>query len=133
MRSFFSRIHWKQFSAFPWHALFMALYAPLGLGAHNIGQTSLGSIVRAVTLSGILAILLLLVCWLFLRNWRAAGIVTTILMVLFLTYGHLYNFLNDLEVGGFLIGRHRYLVIVWAGLAVAGSWWAIRKSRNILH
>ena len=109
MRSFFSRIHWKQFSAFPWHALFIALYAPLGLGAHNIGQTSAGSIVRAVILSGAFAILLLGVCWLFLRNWQAAGVVTTLLLVLFLTYGHLYNYISDLEVGGILIGRHRYL------------------------
>ncbi len=130
MRSFLSRIHWKQVSAFPWHSLLIALYAPLGLGAHNIGQTSAGSIVRAVILSGTFAILLLGVCWLFLRNWQAAGVVTTLLLVLFLTYGHLYNYISDLEVGGILIGRHRYLVIVWTGLGLAGSWWALRKSRN---
>ena len=130
MRSLFSRIHWQQISAFPWHSLFIALYAPLGLGAHNIGQTSAGSIVRAVILSGMFAVLLLFVCWLFLRNWQAAGVVATLFLILFLTYGHLYNFISDLEVGGFLVGRHRYLVIVWAGLALAGSWWAIRRSRN---
>ena len=130
MRTLFSRIDRKQLSAFPWHSLLIALYAPLGLGAHNIGQTSAGSIVRAVILSGMFAILLLLVCWLILRNWQVAGAVTTLLMVLFLTYGHLYNYVSDLEVGGILVGRHRYLVIVWAGLAVAGSLWAIRTSRK---
>jgi hypothetical protein len=130
MRSLFSRIHWKQISAFPWHSLLIALYAPLGLGAHNIGQTSAGSIVRAVILSGMFAVLLLFVCWWLLRNGQVAGVVSTLLLVLFLTYGHLYNFISDLEVGGFLIGRHRYLVIVWAGLAIAGSWWAIRMSRR---
>lgn len=130
MRSLFSRIHWKQISAFPWHSLLIALYAPLGLGAHNIGQTSIGSIVRAVMLSGMFAILLLLVCRFFLRNWQVAGVVATLLLILFLTYGHLYNFISDLEVGGFLVGRHRYLVLIWIGVAVMGSWWAIRKSRR---
>jgi hypothetical protein len=130
MRSFLSRIHWKQVSVFPWYSLLIALYAPLGLGAHNIGQTSASSIVRAVILSGTFAILLLGVCWLILRNWQVAGVVTALLLVLFLTYGHLYNYLSDLEVGGILIGRHRYLVMLWAGLGLAGSWWAVRKSRN---
>jgi hypothetical protein len=130
MQSLFSRIHWKQVYAFPWHSLLIALYAPVGLGAHNIGQTSAGSIVRAVTLSGLFALLLLFVCWLLIRNWQVAGVVTTLLLVLFLTYGHLYNFISDLQVGGFLIGRHRYLVMAWFLFACLGSWWAIRKSRR---
>jgi hypothetical protein len=33
-------------------------------------------------------------------------------------------------VGGFLIGRHRYLVPAWLVVACLGSWWTIRKSRN---
>lgn len=130
MRPLFSRNHWKQLSAFPWHSLLIALYAPLGLGAHNIGQTSIGSIVRAVTLSGLFAILLLFVCWFFLRNWQVAGVVATICLTLFLTYGHLYDYISDLEVGGFLIGRHRYLVMLWLALALLGSWWAFRKARS---
>ena len=130
MRSFFSRTRWKQLSGFPWHSLLIALYVPLELGAHNIGQTSLGSIYRAVILSGVFAILLLGAGWLLLRDWQVAGIVTTLIMILFLTYGHLYNFISDLQVGGFLLGRHRYLLIVWFLFACLGSWWAIRKSRN---
>jgi len=130
MRSLFSQFRWKQISAFPWHSLLIALYAPLGLGAHNIGQTSAGSIIRAVNLSAIFAALLLFICWLLLRNWQAAGVVATLLLILFFTYGHLYNFISDLQVGGILVGRHRYLVIVWTGLALVGSWWAIRNSRN---
>jgi hypothetical protein len=130
MRSLFSRIHWNQFSAFPWHSLLIALYAPVGLGAHNIGQTSLGSMYRSVFLSGIFALLILFACWLFVRNWQGAGVVATIFIVLFLTYGHIYNFISDLEVSGFLLGRHRYLVIAWLIFACLGGWWAIRKSQN---
>ncbi|HEX5942743.1 MAG TPA: sulfatase-like hydrolase/transferase, partial [Anaerolineales bacterium] len=89
-----------------------------------------GSIVRAVTLSGLFAVLLLFVCWFFLRNWQAAGVVATICLILFLTYGHLYDYISDLEVGGFLIGRHRYLVMLWLALALLGSWWAFRKARS---
>ena len=130
MRSFFSRIHWDRLAALPWHPLLLALYAPLGLGAHNIGQIPLGAITRSVILSGIFATIILFACRAFLRNWQVAGMVATILMILFLTYGHVYNYVSDLEIGGFLIGRHRYLVIAWSGLAVLGSWWVIGRSKN---
>lgn len=130
MRSLFSRIPRDRLAAFPWHTLLIALYAPLGLGAHNIGQTSLGSMVRAVVLSGLFAIALLLASWLILRKWQAAGVIATLLMILFLTYGHLYNFIGDLQVGGFLIGRHRYLVLAWFAIACLGIWRVIRKPRN---
>src|SRR5215211_3532234 len=130
MKSYFSRIHWDQLFAFPWHSLLIALYAPLGLGAHNIGQIPLSFIPRAVILSVLLAILVLLICRFFLKNWQAAGIVATILVILFLSYGHLYNFLEGLEIGGFFIGRHRYLVATWLVLACLGIWWATRKARK---
>jgi hypothetical protein len=130
MRSLFSRIRWDRFSAFPWHPLLLALYAPLGLGAHNIGQIPLGFIPRAVILSGLLAILVLLACWVFTKNWQVAGIVATILLILSLSYGHLYNSLEGLEIGGFFIGRHRYLVVAWIVVAVLGICWATRRTKN---
>lgn len=108
----------------------LALYAPLELGAHNIGQIPLSSIYRSVLLSGVFGTLILLICQAFLRNWPAAGMTATVIVALFLTYGHLYNFLENLEVGGFLIGRHRYLVAIWLIVAFLGIWWAIRKSRK---
>lgn len=130
MRMPFFRISRDRLAAFPWHTLLIALYAPLGLGAHNIGQTSLGSIVRAVILTGAFAVLILFACWIFLRKWQAAGVVASLLMILFLTYGHLYNLIGDLQVGGFLLGRHRYLVIAWFAIACLGIWWVNRKPRN---
>ena len=130
MKSYFSRIHWDRLSAFPWHSLLVALYAPVGLGAHNIGQIPLGFIPRAVIFSGLLAIILLFAGWFFLRNWQVAGIVATIILILFLSYGHLYNFLEGLEIGGFFIGRHRYLAAAWLVVACVGIWWATRKARK---
>src|SRR6185436_10758502 len=97
MRLLFARINWKQLSSFPWQPILLALYAPLELGAHNIGQIPINSIYRSVLLSGILGTVILLICQGFLRNWQVAGIVATIIIIFFLTYGHLYNFLENLE------------------------------------
>ena len=127
MQSLF-RIDWKRISSFPWIPVLLALYAPLELGAHNIGQIPLSAIYRSVILSGIFGAILLLICWAFLRNWRVAGLTATVIVILFLTYGHVYNYLENLEVGGFLIGRHRYLVFIWLVLASLAISWVIRKS-----
>src|SRR5215813_2126301 len=121
MQSLF-RIDWRRISSFPWVPVLLALYAPLELGAHNIGQIPLSSIYRSVALSGILGALILLMCQAFLRNWQAAGMTATVIMILFLTYGHVYNYLENLELGGFLIGRHRYLVLLWLILAALCLW-----------
>src|SRR5215212_582789 len=123
-----SRIRWNRISSFPWPPVLLALYAPLELGAHNIGQIPLHSIYRSVILSGILGAMILLICQVFIRNWQTAGVAATIIVVLFLTYGHLYNFLENLEIGGFLVGRHRYLIVMWLILAFLGIRSAIRKS-----
>lgn len=128
MRLLFARINWKQLSSFPWQPILLALYAPLELGAHNVGQIPINSIYRSVLLSGILGTVILLICQVFLRNWQVAGIVATIIIIFFLAYGHLYNFLENLEIGGFLVGRHRYLVALWLLLIFLGIWWAIRRS-----
>src|ERR1044072_7580192 len=112
MRLLFARINWRQLSSFPWQPVLLALYAPLELGAHNIGQIPLSSIYRSIILSGILGIIILLICWIFLRNWQVAGVTATVIVVFFLTYGHLYNYLEGLAIRGFLVGRHRYLVVL---------------------
>jgi len=128
MKSLFSQIRWKQISAFPWHPLLLTIYAPLGLGAHNIGQIPIGFIYRPVIFSGLFAIVVLFVCWAFLRNWQVAGIVATILLILFLSYGHFYNAFEGLEIGGVFIGRHRYLFVTWVLVAGVGIWWAARTT-----
>jgi hypothetical protein len=130
MKSRPAAISWNRFSAFPWHPILIALYVPLQLGAHNLGQIPLNYIYRSVLLSGLLALVLLMINRLLLRNWNAAGLMTSILLVLFFSYGQLYNFVQDLAIGGVLIGRHRFLVLVWLGIACLGLWWVLRKSSS---
>ena len=123
-----SKIRWNLLAAFPWHVLFISLYAPLQLGAHNIGQIPVSFIYRSVLVSGLLGIAILVVFWVFLRNRATAGIAATLILVLILSYGHVYHYIEDAQVGGFLIGRHRYLALLWAALAVAGLTGVLRKS-----
>lgn len=126
----FSSIKWDWLWIFPWHPLLIALYAPLELGSYNMGQIQLSDTYRSLIVSEILAIVIFCLCWVFLRRWQAAGMAASILIVLFLSYGHVYNLLDEFTIGGVLIGRHRYVIMVWALAACLGLWWTARKPAN---
>ena len=79
MKSSYAASSWNRLVAFPWHPVLIALYVPLQLGAHNIGQIPLNYIYRSVFLSSILALVLLIINRQLLRNWNAAGLITSIL------------------------------------------------------
>jgi hypothetical protein len=68
--------------------------------------------------------------WLWLRDWAHAGIVTSIFLLLFFSYGHTYFYLETINISGFVIGRHRFLVFIWLILLVLGVWWAVKKVKS---
>jgi hypothetical protein len=43
----------------------------------------------------------------------------SLILLLFFTYGHVHNF-KDVELGGISIFRHKYLILVWLLLGLAG-------------
>jgi hypothetical protein len=119
-----------KFSKFPWHVILFPLYPPLSLWAYNLGQIGLTATYRAILACLFLGILLLGLTWLWLRDWAHAGIVTSIFLLLFFSYGHTYFYLETINISGFVIGRHRFLVFIWLILLVLGVWWAVKKVKS---
>ncbi len=120
------------FSEYPWHAFLFAVFPILSLLAHNTGQVAYSAAVRSLVVS--LATsggLFLLAKWL-LRNWQRAGVLVTAANLLFFSYGHVYTILKDQEAALALIGRHRYLGVVWLGLLIFSIWWIRRIKPTIL-
>jgi hypothetical protein len=128
MRTPFSRIKWDRLSAFPWYPVLIAAYAPIALLANNLGQVEYRDSYRSILITVAAAFVLLFVARLVLRDWLRAGIATAVLIVLFVTYGHVYTAIKNYEISGVLVGRHRYLLVVWLALAVLGLWWSARRS-----
>jgi len=64
------------------------------------------------------AILLVLFYWL-TKDWQKSGLYLGFILLLFFTYGHIHTF-KEVAVGGILIFRHKYLMIVWLLIGVAG-------------
>jgi hypothetical protein len=114
----------------PLYPLFFALYPLLALLGFNIDETAFNVVWRPLFLIAAGVLILMVLFFLPLRNWHRAALLTTILVLLFFTYGHFYSYLKTVEVFGFIVGRHRQLLPLWAVLGALGAWWAIRRLKN---
>ncbi|HEX6034052.1 MAG TPA: hypothetical protein VFY83_06435, partial [Anaerolineales bacterium] len=81
-----------------------------------------------VLLLSVAALLMLL--GLLSRNWHRTALLLSVLILLFFTYGHVYGYLKKIEIGGFILGRHRQMLPLWVGLGALGFWWVMRRVRK---
>ena len=115
----------------PFHIFFWSVFPALALLTNNLGQTDLWVVSRPLIVSILIGILFFLVAMLLVRNWQKASLWTSLAVIMFLSYGHVYQIVEDFLLFGFLIGRHRYLVILWAAMLILGTWLIFRKIRKL--
>ena len=113
------------------HPFTFALFPILALLAHNITEVVPRVALRSILISLAAAVVLLLVVALITRNWQKAAITTTLVLVLFYSYGQVYEFLQAHSIFGLNFGRHRYLAIIYAVLLLVGLWTVLFRSKNL--
>lgn len=114
----------------PWHPWIFGVYPVLMLYANNIKQADIPVVFRPLIISIALVCALFLLLRAGLSNWHCAAFCTTAMTLLFFSYGHVYNAVKSASLFGVLLGRHRLLLLVWAGLAVAALLVSARKRIN---
>ena len=115
----------------PFYPILFGIYPVLALAAFNIAQIDISSTYRAFAFSFILAGSLYLVLRLVMRNWMKAAFLTLLLLILFFSYGHVYNFLKNPANPLLGLTRHRILGPVWLGLVGLAIWYTTRKIANL--
>jgi hypothetical protein len=93
----------------PLHPFIFAGYAVLALLAHNIQEVPIRDSLRSFAFALLLAGLALSLLWLATHSAAKAGLIASIVIITFFTYGHLYDLLRGATIGSFLVGRHRFL------------------------
>jgi hypothetical protein len=111
----------KAFSA-PWYFITIAAYPVLALLAHNISQVRYTVGIRPLIISVLAALLLFLLFRMIFWDWHRAAFATAAVTVLFFTYGHVIDLLQQqwkislpVWLGGLWLIL-MILVLVWAGL-----------------
>ena len=113
---------------FPLYPFFFGIYPVLALLAFNISEVDPYLSYRAVFLSIVFALFLFGLLRLLLRDWSRAAFLSLLLLILFFSYGHVYNLIKTTSVFGFALGRHRLLAPLWAVLAGLAIWISTRRS-----
>lgn len=110
-----------------------ASFPILALRNFNITYVALDSIVRPLILSIVFTGILWMVLRLLVRDWHKAGIIATIAIILFYSYGHIFLQVEPI-FGGTI--RHRYLSIIFAGVFIALSSliiWRLKNSETLVN
>ena len=121
----------KKLSGLIWHPFFLILFALLSLLVANYGRISRGSTLRPVLLFFALAGFMLVLGRWILKDWHRAGLIASLSLLLFFSYGHLYGLLEGSSLFGLVIGRHRVLLVVFALLWVGLCFLILRSKASL--
>ena len=123
------RLAWIQ--GRPLHTLVLATYPILALLAVNFSEVSLSAAVRPLAFSILASVILILMFQWFVQDWKRAALISSVILILFYSYGHLYILMKGIDLNGFYLFRHRTLIpiLVIAGLLIL--WWLLRASNRV--
>jgi hypothetical protein len=112
------------------HPLLFALYPVLALLAINLDQVPAQTALRSALLSLFAATVLYLSLRLILRDSARAALLSTLGLILFFSYGHIYQLVEGKALAGFVYGKHRFLATLWLLLFLAGIFWILKKLKS---
>lgn len=109
------------------YPLLIAIYPVLALRAQNLVYVNYAAMTRALVITLATVILLWLILKLIMRDWDKAGIVASLGLLLFFTYGQVYLYVNSLLETPI---RHRYLMVIFAVVFLTASWLVVFKLKK---
>jgi hypothetical protein len=117
----------------PAHPVLLALYPVLFLYAQNVDFTPLSDALLPMALAGGLSLLLLLVLILASRDRDRAGLLVSLVVVLFFSYGHICESLAgfELTMGEATVGPDAVLMPLWGVFLGLGVYSLLRMRRDL--
>ena len=112
------------------HPFLFAIFPVIFTYAQNVNYLSVSEIFIPIGIFlGVTTVLWLIIS--FPLNRKKSGLIISLALILFFTYGHLYIFLNyDSEIES-EITRHRFLLPIFVGILIAGVVYFVRTKRKL--
>lgn len=111
------------------HPLLFAAYPVIALLAYNIEEIKISDGFRALAVSLLVTTILFTLLALVTHSIQKAALITSLTVLLFFSYGHIYHFIRQEFTFGALIGRHRVLMPIYLVFLILGILWVLIKSR----
>lgn len=109
------------------HPFLVALYPVVAYLANNVDQVRISEALRPAVASLVIAAAFYGFLRILGTKSRRAGVLTSLTLLLFFSYGHLYEALKASGVIDPIWVRHRYLVPLALGLLFSGYWFLLRQ------
>ncbi|MDQ1317280.1 MAG: hypothetical protein QG588_931 [Candidatus Poribacteria bacterium] len=113
------------------HPFLLAVSPILFLFAHNIYEVSFSEILLPISIVLIFTTLSLLLLKLILKDSKKAGFGLSIFLILFFSFGYIRDAVSGLTIGNILIGRQRYLLLIWCILIGVSSYFIVRMRKDL--
>ena len=113
------------------HPLLFAIFPIILLYSQNIHLLPIEEIIIPILLVVGLSTISWIILNYFLRNLLKAGLIVSLFLVVFFSYGHVYNILDDVSFLGFDIGRHIFLLIPFFVVLVLGIIYLLKTKRKL--
>lgn len=108
----------KRFPIF--HPILFAIFPILYLYSYNAEQVPLNEIILPLSIILLLTILLWMLLSFVLKNSLKASLITSLFLLLFFSFGHFQTVISGIAVNNFVIGRDRFLILIWLLIFVIG-------------
>lgn len=116
----------------PFYVLLLGAYPVLFLWLANYGKIHSYVVPRSLLVSLGFSLIVFLVTVLFFRPLRRAGLVSSLWLLLFFFYGHLFSLIDNASLFGLVVGRHRFLIPLWSVVGIAGTFLLLRTKSDLL-
>lgn len=115
------------------HPLLFAIYPIVFLFSHNRAQLTYSVLTLPVLVIISITIILFILLSKIIKDQRKASISVSLFLILLFSYGHVFSSAEDLLSGSVLISaiKHRYMLVVWLGLLVIGSYLIFKTKKNL--
>ena len=109
------------------HPFVLALFPIIALLAENIEQVNYQDSIRALIAALVMTVVQTLILFIIFKNWHKAAGVSSLFLILFFSYGHVYALSKTTTIAGMIIGRHRVLAPLWIVSFTLGAWIIAKK------
>jgi hypothetical protein len=120
----------KWYKRVPWFYIAFTIFPMLSLWAVNASEVDPSVVIRPFLFTLVGAALLYLVLYFIFRQIEKTAWIGFLILFLFFSYGHIYDFLRHSTVLSSL-GRHRFLVPVYIVLLGLGIWGILSLAKKI--
>lgn len=115
------------------HPILFAIYPILFLFTHNIALFLANEIFLPLLINSGLAFMLWFLFGFLLKNKEKSGLLTSLSIILFFSYGHVYNAIKIFYFSQDTLGLdlHVFILPVWGLIFIAGLYFFIKSKKNL--